>query len=70
MRYRSVDVLDEAALGCRVTIRFRLPDGQATDVVGVLIALSGNEATVRDKHQQERVVERSRIIASRIIRSQ
>lgn len=67
MRFRSADRLTADAIGRRVTVRRRLPDGMASDVVGTLDALDEHTATVRDKHGTQVTIPRGEIIASRVI---
>lgn len=67
MRFRSAGALTADAIGCRVTVRRRLPDGMASDVVGTLEAADDAAVTVRDKHGVSIRIARDEIVASRVI---
>lgn len=57
--------LTEAALGRRWVIRYRLPDGSATDVIGWVDGLTGDEVEVSEVSGRVRRVTRSTIVAAR-----
>lgn len=70
MRFRSAGALTVDAIGRRVTVRRRLADGMASDVVGTLEAVDATSVTVRDKHGASVTIQRSEIVASRVIERQ
>jgi len=57
--------LTEAAQGRRWVIRYRLPDGSATDVIGWVDALSADEVQVSEVGGRVRRVARASIVAAR-----
>jgi hypothetical protein len=67
MRFRSAGALTPDAIGARVTVRRRLDDGRASDVVGVLLAIDDESVTVRDRHGDAVRIARIEIVASRVI---
>lgn len=67
MRFRSAQTLGADAIGRRVTVRRRLADGMASDVVGTLEAADADAVTVRDKHGSLVRIARTEIVASRVI---
>ena len=67
MRFRSAGELTAESIGRRVTVRRRLADGMASDVVGTLEAVDASSVTVRDKHGASVVIPRAEIVASRVI---
>lgn len=67
MRFRSANELTPADVGQRVTVRRRLPDGMASDVVGTLEEAPTEAVTVRDRHGVSIRIPRDEIVASRII---
>lgn len=54
-------------VGRRVTVRYRLPSGSATDVVGILETCDDASFGVRDKRDALREVARSEVIAARLV---
>jgi hypothetical protein len=67
MRFRYAQEVDSAAVGRRVSIRYRLPDGKASDVVGVLEEFNERRLAVRNRRGQIVTVARSDVVASRIV---
>jgi hypothetical protein len=67
MRFVARDSVGCDDLGRRVTVRYRLPDGRATDVVGVLETCDEATLGVRDRSNVLRVVVREDVVASRVI---
>ena len=67
MRYRSAGRLGPDAVGRRVTVRRRLPEGGASDTVGVLVALDERHATVRNAAGADVVIAVEEIVAARVI---
>jgi hypothetical protein len=68
MRFRYANDVDCDAIGSRVSIRRRDPDGRPSDVVGLLEGCSERDFTVRDRRGRLITIERDRVIASRIVR--
>ncbi len=69
MEFRSRVALDCTDLGKRVTVRYRLSDGMATDVVGILEACDEASFTVRDKRAQLHRIVRAHVVAGKVIPS-
>lgn len=67
MRYRSAGSLGPEAVGHRVTVRRRLPDGAASDVVGTLESIDDDAVIVRNRSGDAVRVARAEIVASRVI---
>jgi hypothetical protein len=67
MRFRYAQEVDCTALGRRVSIRYRTPDGKASDVVGVLEQCDEQRFAVRNRRAQLVTVARSDVVASRIV---
>ena len=61
----SGDGLDSARPGERWVIRYRLPDGSATDLTGWLDALTPDAVRLSTVDQQSHVVERAAVIVAR-----
>jgi RimJ/RimL family protein N-acetyltransferase len=57
--------LTEAALGRRWVIRYRLPDGSATDVIGWIDGLTADEVCLSEVTGRVRRIARSGIVAAR-----
>lgn len=53
------------AVGGRASVRYRLADGSATDVVGLIIAVNGDTATVQDRAGTQHPVPVSDIIIAK-----
>lgn len=51
----------------RVSVRSRLPDGTATDVVGRLVAADDAALVVVDRHTQLHVLDPARVVASKVV---
>jgi ribosome maturation factor RimP len=69
VRYRYAREVDCDSLGRRVSIRRRLPEGGASDVVGTLEACDGETFSVRDKRGRLVTVPRADVVASRVVRA-
>ncbi|GAA1172873.1 hypothetical protein GCM10009584_12310 [Ornithinimicrobium humiphilum] len=55
-------------LGERLTVRHRLPDGRATDVVGTLVARDRTAVTVRTRTGEDVRVDLAAVIVHRVVR--
>lgn len=69
MEIRARVTFDCADLGKRVTLRYRLPDGMATDVVGILEHCDESSFGVRNKRSVLVTIIRADAIAGRAIPS-
>ncbi|MCA1834495.1 MAG: hypothetical protein ABR548_08960 [Actinomycetota bacterium] len=69
MGYRASVSFDCGDLGKRVTLRYRLPDGMATDVVGILEHCDDASFGVRDKRSQVTYVSRADVVAGHVVKS-
>jgi hypothetical protein len=69
MSYRASVSFDCGDLGKRVTVRYRLADGSATDVVGILEHCDEASFGVRDRHSTMHYVVRGDVIAGKVIAS-
>ncbi len=49
----------------RLTVRYRLPDGSATDVIGILDAHDERQVVLTDRHGRTHRIDRAAIIAAR-----
>lgn len=63
----SAEGLSDVPLGERVTVRHRLPDGRATDVVGTLAARDEHSVTVRARSGELRVA-LDTVVVHRVVR--
>jgi hypothetical protein len=59
--------IDCSDLGRRVTVRYRLPWGGFSDVIGVLETCDEATFGLRDRTGAFRVVERSEVVAAKIV---
>ncbi|GAA2110638.1 hypothetical protein GCM10009841_32860 [Microlunatus panaciterrae] len=57
--------LPPVSLGDRLVVRYRLPDGSATDVIGWVTALDADSVTLTGPAGEQRTVSRPTIIAAR-----
>jgi hypothetical protein len=69
MGYRVSVAFDCSDFGKRVTLRYRLADGSATDVVGVLEHCDEAAFGIRDRHGTMHYVVRGEAIAGKVIAS-
>lgn len=69
MEFRARVTFDCSDLGKRVTLRYRLPDGMATDVVGILEHCDESSFGVRNKRSEVVTVLRADAIAGKVIPS-
>jgi hypothetical protein len=69
MEFRERVAFDCADLGKRVTVRYRLPDGMATDVVGILEHCDEATFGVRDKRSELHYITRAHVVAGKVIKS-
>lgn len=69
MQFRSSDHLDASHIGRRVTVRRRLPDGMASDTIGILESFDDASLTVRDRNGVPVRIERALIVAARLVRT-
>ena len=67
MEYRSVDRIQPQHVGHRVTVRRRLPEGGATDVIGICEHADISSITVRTHEGARITIGRSDIIAARVV---
>lgn len=67
MRFRSAKVLSPADAGKRVTVRRRLPDGSASDVLGILTQADPTTLTIRRADGSLVEVATEDVIAARVI---
>jgi len=67
MKYRSADTIRSEHLGTRVTVRRALPEGGASDVIGILEHVDDATLTVRDKRGERHTIGRGEIVAARVI---
>jgi hypothetical protein len=67
--YRAGVSFDCGDLGKRVTVRSRLPDGMATDVVGILEHCDEGQIAVRDKRGKLNYIAAGDLIAGKVIPS-
>lgn len=67
MRYRYVVRIGSSDVGSRVVIRWRRPDGEVADVLGVLEAASAEAFVVRKASGELVTVPRDRAMAAKPI---
>ncbi|MFW6597188.1 hypothetical protein ACQBAU_05330 [Propionibacteriaceae bacterium Y2011] len=64
---RRTPRLGPADVGSRVVVRHRIPDGRATDVLGILQAFGEDDLVVTDRHGHDHVVRLTDIVAAKPI---
>lgn len=69
MQYRATVTFDCADLGRRVTVRYRLPDGMAADVVGILEHCDESSFGIRNKRSELVRIVRADVVAGKVIPS-
>jgi len=69
VKYRSANQIGPQHLGRRVTVRRTLPEGGYSDVIGVCEQADASSVTVRNKKGESIVIERSEIVAARVVGS-
>jgi len=69
MRFQSSDRLEPEHIGRRVTVRRRLPDGRASDVIGILESLDERTLKVRRKDGTLIEVPLDEVTAARVVRA-
>ena len=69
MKYKQGVSFDCGDIGKRVTLRYRLPDGMATDVVGILEHCDEVSFAVRDKRSELKHVIRADAVAGHVVAS-
>ena len=67
MKYRSVGQIGPEHIGRRVTVRRTLAEGGYSDVLGVCEQADADSVTVRNKQGEAVVIERSQIVAARVV---
>lgn len=67
MRYLARSTVGCDDVGRRVTVRYRLPEGGFSDVVGVLETCDEQTLGVRDRSDRLRHVRRDDVVASRVV---
>jgi ribosome maturation factor RimP len=67
MKYRSADQIGPEHIGRRVTVRRKLAEGGYSDVLGVCEQADATSVTVRNKEGEAIVIERSEIVAARVV---
>lgn len=69
MGYRYGVSFDCADVGKRVSVRYRLPDGMATDVVGILERCDEGQIAVRNRQSRLVYISRGDVIAGKVVPS-
>lgn len=68
MRFRPADAIGPEHVGRRVTVRRRLPDGTASDLLGTLESCDEGTVSVRRRDGALVRVARNEIVAARVVR--
>lgn len=69
MGYRASVSFDCADIGKRVSVRYLLPDGSATDVVGIMEHCDDGSIAVRNRRSEVVRVHRGDIVAGKLVSS-